>query len=595
MRYPAAIAAGGLLAGAAFGLIVPEPPPFILTSVVLGASAALATAGWRRDAPVLVAAATAAGFLSGAVLLSSTAWQRAWRPSLRIAFEHLAGAARANAAQAGRRLPEDDEAFAIVEGTLRGDAALGASGVSLSVAVDWLDASAGSRNASGQPPGGAAPHATSGLPVEGGILATVVGSLAADRLDEWRSGRRVRLPVQLRRPSRYLDPGVPDHERALARRGTTLVGTVKSGALVEVLAHGGWFDEALGHARAFARRAIATSVARWSTRSAAIVAAIVIGDRAGLDDEVERRLQEAGTDHVIAISGGNIAILASLLLGAFRLAGRLGRTAMLASIGALALYARLVGGGASVDRATLMAPVPFGARAFDQRSPALNALAVVAALLVAADPLAIADPAFILTFGATLAILVVVPPMMNLTASVETHADARSRHSQPAMSRFAVGAKRTLLAMLTASAAAEALLFPVGAMVFSRVTFAGLALNFLAIPLMAVAQIAGMALVPLSLACSPCATAFGWAAHVGADGLVRSADLVRFAPEVTYRIAQPSWAAVVVYYATAAAAWALWARRRAVSGSAESVVVLRLRRSLMAAAVASAAWILVDP
>ena len=53
--------------------------------------------------------------------------------------------------------------------------------------------------------------------------------------------------------------------------------------------------------------------------------------------------------------------------------------------------------------------------------------------------------------------------------------------------------------MLAASVAAEALLFPVGALLFARVTFAGLALNFLAIPLMAVAQVAGMAVVPLAL------------------------------------------------------------------------------------------------
>ena len=44
----------------------------------------------------------------------------------------------------------------------------------------------------------------------------------------------------------------------------------------------------------------------------------MIGDRAGLDEGVQRSLQEAGTYHVIAISGGNIAILAGLLLGAFR-------------------------------------------------------------------------------------------------------------------------------------------------------------------------------------------------------------------------------------------------------------------------------------
>ena len=64
------------------------------------------------------------------------------------------------------------------------------------------------------------------------------------------------------------------------------------------------------------------SVAPWSERSAAVVTAILIGDRAGLDDEMQRQLQEAGTYHVIAISGGNIAILAGLCVILLRLLGR---------------------------------------------------------------------------------------------------------------------------------------------------------------------------------------------------------------------------------------------------------------------------------
>jgi competence protein ComEC len=63
--------------------------------------------------------------------------------------------------------------------------------------------------------------------------------------------------------------------------------------------------------------------------------------------------------------------------------------------------------------------------------------------------------------------------------------------------------------MFTASAAAEAVLFPIGALVFSRITFAGLVLNFPAIPLMAVAQIAGMLVVPLSAVSSHAAAVAG--------------------------------------------------------------------------------------
>src|SRR5204863_5227398 len=130
-------------------------------------------------------------------------------------------------------------------------------------------------------------------------------------------------------------------------------------ALVELVGRGPWWSEWAGGVRLFARRAITRSVGRWSPQSAAIVTAIVIGDRAGLDDDVQRRLQEAGTYHVIAISGGNIAILAGLMLGAYRIAGLLGRAAVLSSIAALVAYAYFVGGGASVNRATLMAVVAF--------------------------------------------------------------------------------------------------------------------------------------------------------------------------------------------------------------------------------------------
>ena len=88
----------------------------------------------------------------------------------------------------------------------------------------------------------------------------MAGQLAPSLAGEWRAGRVIRVPSQLHRPSRYLNPGVPDDERALARRGTTLVGSVKSGALVEMLARGSAWAEAAAAARAVARRTITASV-----------------------------------------------------------------------------------------------------------------------------------------------------------------------------------------------------------------------------------------------------------------------------------------------------------------------------------------------
>jgi competence protein ComEC len=545
VRPIAALPSLALLSGSALGLFLPEPPT-LSVSIGLTASAVSAFWCWRAGSARLFSLFVAGAFFSGAVLLAAVCWQRAWRPPLRLAFEAAARDERAEAARDGRRLPLDDEATLIVEGTLRSDAAPGENGALLAVEVDALWQ--GGRKSHGQ---------RSGEKL-GSINVTVVGALAEQHVVDWRAGRRVRMPAQLRQPSRYLDPGVPDYERALARRGVTLVGTVKSGALVELVAGGGWWNEWLASGRAAARGIIARHVGRWNPQSAAIVSAIVIGDRSSLDAALQRRLQEAGTYHVIAISGGNIAILAGLLLAVFRIAGLLGRTAMLAAVVLLVVYAQFVGGGASVDRATLMAVVYFGARAIDHRGPPLNALAAVAAILVVTNPLSILDPAFLLTFGATLAILIVVPAV-----------DLR---------RLPRGTP-LLASMLVASAAAELLLLPIGATVFERVTFAGLGLNFLAIPLMGVAQIAGMMLIPVALVSSPAATAISWVAHAGAAGLIWSANLVRFVPVLTWRVAAPPLVASAVYYAALATMW-WWRRSRLVS---------------VPLAVAAALWILVSP
>jgi hypothetical protein len=189
---------------------------------------------------------------------------------LRVAFEDLARRERRLASQAGRRLPEDDEAFAVVVGTLATDAAVTPTGVSLNVMVDAIQ----SNLARGTNQSFAAT-----TPVSGGVQATVAGAFGPERASQWRAGRRVRLPIQLHRPSRYLDPDVPDGARAGPTR-TTLVGTVKSGALVELIAQGSWVDEASAAVRATSRRAWPGRRALES-RSAAIVAAIVIGDRPG--------------------------------------------------------------------------------------------------------------------------------------------------------------------------------------------------------------------------------------------------------------------------------------------------------------------------
>ena len=241
--------------------------------------------------------------------------------------------------------------------------------------------------------------------VEGGVTISVNGTAEEERVAEWRAGRTLEAPVTYRRPARYLNDGVPDFERDLALAGTTLLGTVKSGLLIDVVREGGYWAEVSADIRSHVRHAVARWIEPHDPISAAIASAVLIGDRTGLPDETREALQAAGTYHVIAISGGNIAILAAAATLLLSVVAVRGRSAAIVAIAVLSGYALVITAGPSVWRATWMAILYFAARAVDHRSGAWQSSSVAAALMIVARPLDVRDAGFILTFGATLALL----------------------------------------------------------------------------------------------------------------------------------------------------------------------------------------------
>jgi competence protein ComEC len=399
------------------------------------------------------------------------------------------------------------------------------------------------------------------LPAAGGVVLSVGGQVTIERVGAWRRGRTIEAPITFRRPARYLDEGVADFERQSALDGVTLLGSIKSALLIDILERGTVLHEVAADVRAEVRDRVGRRVSPHSTLSAAIVSAVLIGDRSGLPDEVRTRLQAAGTYHVIAISGGNIAILAAVILLALGIAGTSGRRAALVTLVALIGYAQVVTAGPSVWRATLVAVVYLVARLLDHRTAPWQSMAVAGGLLACVHPLDVRNAGFILTFGATGALLEVARQMsMMRTGPSSTMPRGPSsimrRGSSSIMRRGPSGPRSPVMAWLTtsvaASAAVEIVLLPVMAITFARVTVAGLLLNLAAVPLMAVVQLAGLAIVcadTVDLVARPAA----WFAHLGAAGIVESARLVDVAPWLTRRVPPPSIVVVIAYYSGLAA------------------------------------------
>lgn len=403
-------------------------------------------------------------------------------------------------------------------------------------------------------------------PVDGQVLASVAGSAAAGAMATWRAGRTVRLTAVLRRPTAFRNLGAPDAAIELARRRTVLTASVKSALVVDLIARGWWGAELAAAVRARARVAIARALAD-APEAAAVATAVLIGDRAGLAAPLEERLQRAGTFHVIAISGGNIALWSAATLW---LAARLTRRRPLGLAAAaltLVAYAGLVGGGASVLRATGMALVGIATQWLDQRGAAINVLALTGAALVVADPIVIFDIGFWLTSAATAGLVLGLPGP-------------------------ATGESRLagwLRALVLTSVWAEAALLPIVASVFQQVTLAGVALSALAIPAMAVVQLAGLAAVVADAVLPVALPMLGTVLRLATSAVTESARLVDIVPWLSWRVPPPSLLALVSY-GVALGGW-LWARRAAADTDAAAAT----RRLTRAAVPATAVWIAVSP
>jgi competence protein ComEC len=519
MLAPAVLVAAPLLAGVAIGAHAGGPAwiPAVVLAVAWVAAALSLHHHCQRWFPF----ACIAGCAAAGLVLGTSASRAAATPSILDWY----------ATSSGAREPVQ------VTGRLRQDATTTPFGVVAVADVSSIRTGGGAERIVG-----------------GGVRVSIGGAFASSRARAWTQGRTVTFSTTLRDPIGYRNIGVADDRERLMRDRIALLGSVKSGTLVRVAARGARYDELPSALRAYVRSATADAVGRWSVRSAGVVTAILIGDRGGLDQDDERRLQEAGTYHVIAISGGNIALLTAMLVFLGR-AGRLPlRATYAASMVVLTFYGYTAGLAPSVLRATLAGVIYLFARLIDHRGSPMNALAVAGAIAAAWAPLSVLDPGFVLSFGATFGILGGASRMMQV----------RDRKAgEPWLRRLVRSAAWAATCLGCATVCAEIALLPVGAREFGRVSFAGLVLNFAAVPLMSLIQIAGLAAIAVHPVSVVSASIAGWVAHVATLALLDSARLVDVWPWLVIDVPPPSWWVIASWYAAAYAVLAYWGRRHA--------------------------------
>lgn len=435
---------------------------------------------------------------------------------------------------------------------------------------------------------------------------------AAEALD-LKYGDSIRAPVRLRQPRVYRNPDSFDFRHWMESiEDTYWLGNIRSPLLVEKvqsqrpdsgrLARA---PAALARLAARARRRLLDSIDRlyppWlpEGRDGAVLKAILLGDRSSLDSDTIEGFRKVGLYHLLVIAGlhvGLLAMLAEILLRMLGL-GKTWRSALLLLF--LVCFAFLVEQRAPTLRATLMIAAYLLARILYRSQPALNAIGLAALILLLARPSWLFESGFELSFAAALLIAGLAVPILERTTEpyrralwqldiVDLDPSLEPREAQfrltlrsliqvlrrrsrfldrhPAVAKSLATAP-VRLGVWTANMVLFSMVLQLGLLLpmaetFHRVSYAGIGLNALAVPVMTVLLAVAVPTVALG-AVSP--TLAAWPARllgVIMKGLFALTDLPHLPHWLSYRVpSPPEWVAWGFVISIVAAAWTIGSRR----------------------------------
>ena len=362
-------------------------------------------------------------------------------------------------------------------------------------------------------------------------------------------GDRVTMTGPLRPP-----PADDDYGAYLRRIGASA--TIRAGS-VEVLPPTGDVGRRLEGLRRAADGALRAALPE---PEAGLASGILVGLRDRVDRELTAAFTAVGATHVVAISGWNIAIVASSLAA---LAGRFARRRRMALTAvAIVAYVVFVGPSPSVLRAAAMAGVVMAARELGRPSRAAAAIGWAVTGLLLVSPPIVDDPGFRLSALATVGLISWGTPLSERIAG-------------PAPGRV----RSWLAESLGVSLAAQLATLPVVVLSFGRLSIVSPIVNLGVVPLVAPAMGAGAVALGgglLSFAGLPSvvATVLGlpaWVLFGAIVGLVRAGAALPFA---SLQLEAPWDSVVAAASGVVIVATARWFRRpRARTGTADKAPV----------------------
>ena len=320
----------------------------------------------------------------------------------------------------------------------------------------------------------------------------------ATLIDEIKPGMRLLGQARLSPPAAPAEPGGFDFRRLAWFERLGAVGYART-PMVETEGGGGTGLRQL----AFRVRMAASAhiQARVPGQNGAFAAAILTGDRSGIDRSVEAALRDSSLYHIVSISGLHMTMLAAAVFAIIRyglalvprlaLAWPLKKIAAVLALLAAGAYLVISGCEVPAQRSFVMTATVLVAVLLDRPALTMRAIALAALIVLVAAPESLTQPGFQMSFAATVALIAVYDALRTRSWWLHTQISPGWRFAKP------------LLGIAVTSLVAGVATAPFSAFHFNALQQYGLLANLLAVPAMGIvvmpAAVVGILLAPFGL------------------------------------------------------------------------------------------------
>jgi competence protein ComEC len=247
------------------------------------------------------------------------------------------------------------------------------------------------------------PDVSTMVPVSGGVRVTLM-----DATPLLTCGDVIEVPLRLRLPDVYRDPGAWSYSDYLLGQNIGAIASAHTQRL-QIVGHSSakWSCRltaaqtwASGRLHALSAAQAHRSRPAWlrlSQDDAAMLSAMLVGDRTQLNGQLRQGFERTGTFHLFVVSGLHVVLLVGGLLWCLRRLRVPEGAAIAVTLSLGLLFALLTGFGAPVQRALAMTAAYLLARWIGRDTAPLNALGIAAVIILAIDPRALFEASFQMT------------------------------------------------------------------------------------------------------------------------------------------------------------------------------------------------------